>query len=144
MRFYRKVDFVKEIEIEAKVENLYIVLDFINDGLNKLECPLMARKHIEIAAEEIFVNISNYAYSPEVGTATIRVEIEDDPMAVCMIFIDGGVQYDPLKKEDPDITLPAEDRPIGGLGIFMTKKCMDDIMYTYENGKNILTLKKNL
>ena len=61
-----------------------------------------------------------------------------------LTFIDNGKPYDPLKKADPDITLPANERPIGGLGIFMVKKTMDDVNYEYADGKNILRLKKNI
>ena len=78
------------------------------------------------------------------GNAIIRVEVSDEPVAVTMTFIDNGKPYDPLAKEDPDVTLSAEERAIGGLGIFMTKKAMDLITYEYKDGRNILTLRKNL
>ena len=99
---------------------------------------------IDVAVEEIFVNIANYAYNPDIGSAGITVETQEDPLSVVITFTDGGVPYDPLKKPDPDVTLPAEERQIGGLGIYMVKKSMDDISYDYKDGKNILTLKKNL
>ena len=94
--------------------------------------------------EEIFINIARYAYRPEQGKATVRVEVSGDPVCVSITFVDHGVPYDPLAKDDPDISLSAEDREIGGLGIFMTKQLMDDVAYTYKNGQNILTLKKQL
>ena len=97
---------------------------------------------INIAVEEIFVNIAHYAYNPEVGPATIRVEILEDPLAVSLTFIDQGTPYDPLAKEDPDVTLAADERTIGGLGIFMVKKSMDDVKYEYKEGSNILTIVK--
>ena len=99
---------------------------------------------IEVAAEEIFVNIASYAYAPGKGRATIRVEVSDDPVTVCLTFIDQGMPYDPLSMKDPDVSLPAEDRPVGGLGVFMVKKTMDDVTYEYKDGKNILRMKKNL
>jgi anti-sigma regulatory factor (Ser/Thr protein kinase) len=98
---------------------------------------------IEIAAEEVFVNIANYAYAPDKGRATVRVEVSGDPVMVTITFIDQGMPYDPLEREDPDVTLKAEDRPVGGLGIFMVKKTMDDVSYEYKNGRNILKLKKS-
>ena len=103
-----------------------------------------ARMQIELAVEEIFVNIANYAYAPEIGRATVRVVVSDEPLTVTITFLDRGVPYDPLKKDDPDVTLSAADREIGGLGIFMTKKVMDDVSYEYKDGQNILTLKKRL
>jgi len=105
---------------------------------------MKAQAQIDIAIDELFGNIAQYAYNPETGPATVRVEVQEDPMAVIITFIDHGVPYDPLKNEDPDITLSAEERKIGGLGIFMVKKTMDEISYQYKNGQNILTIKKKL
>ena len=105
---------------------------------------MKAQMQIDIAIDELFGNIARYAYNPEVGPATVRVEVLNDPLAVEITLIDGGIPYDPLKKEDPDITLSAEQREIGGLGIFMVKKSMDSITYEYKDGKNILAIKKNL
>ncbi len=133
-----------EMEIEAKSERLPEVLSFIEQHLEACACPAKLRMQIAIAAEEIFVNIANYAYAPKVGKATVRVEISEDPIRVTLIFVDNGKPFDPTKKNDPDISLPAEERDIGGLGIFMTKKIMDDVIYEYADGKNILTLKKEL
>jgi anti-sigma regulatory factor (Ser/Thr protein kinase) len=99
---------------------------------------------INIAIDELFSNIAHYAYNPETGDATVRVEVIEDPMAVIITFIDNGVPYDPLKQKDPDTTLPAEERELGGLGIYMVKKTMDDITYEYKDGKNILSIKKHL
>ena len=105
---------------------------------------MKAQTQIEIAVEEIFINIASYAYAPDKGMATVRVEVSGDPVAVTITFVDHGVPYDPLAKEDPDVTLSAEERGIGGLGIFMTKKLMDDVAYEYKDGKNTLTLKKQI
>ena len=99
---------------------------------------------IDIAIDELFGNIVHYAYNPEVGPVTVRVEVTEDPLAVSITFIDNGVPYDPLAKTDPDVTLSAEEREIGGLGIFMVKKSMDEISYEYRSGQNILTIKKNM
>lgn len=133
-----------ELEIEAETENLNEVQAFVEEHLRAADCPMNAKMQIDVAVEEIFVNIASYAYAPEKGKATVRVEVSEDPVAVAITFLDGGMPYDPLARKDPDITLSAEERGIGGLGIFMTKEMMDDVVYEYKDGKNILTLKKNL
>lgn len=135
---------MNELNIEAKLDNMSTVLDFVNQHLERLDCPMKAQMQIEVAVEELYVNIAHYAYNPEVGSATIRVEVQEDPLAVIITFIDNGIPYDPLKKEDPDVTLSAEERQIGGLGIYMVKKSMDDISYEYKDGQNILKIKKNI
>ena len=135
---------MKELTIAAKVENIEAVTDFVNEQLEALDCPMKAQMQIDIAIDELFGNIAHYAYNPEVGYATVRVEVIEDPLAVVITFIDNGVPYDPLAKADPDTTLSAEERDIGGLGIYMVKKSMDDITYEYKAGQNILIIKKNL
>ncbi len=132
------------LDVEAVSSNLPSVVGFVNSRLDAFDCSPKAQMQIELAVEEIFVNIANYAYAPDVGRATVRVGVTDDPLTVSITFIDRGVPYDPLKKSDPDVTLAAGDREIGGLGIFMTKKVMDDVTYEYKDGQNILTLKKRL
>ncbi len=133
-----------ELEIEAATERLPDVQSFIGERLEKVDCPFKAQMQIGVAVEEIFVNIAHYAYAPDKGCATVRVEVNEAPVSVSITFIDHGVPYDPLKKDDPDVALPADAREIGGLGIFMTKKLMDDVAYEYRDGQNILTLRKNL
>lgn len=135
---------MKKITVPAKTEELDRVLDFVNETLEGTDCSMRIQTQIDIAVEEIFVNIANYAYNPEIGKAEIVVEITEKPVTVAITFEDSGVPYNPLEKQDPDITLNAEERDIGGLGIFMAKKSMDDIEYTYRDGKNILTIKKAL
>ena len=133
-----------EMETEAVVENLDEVLGFIDEHLDAADCSPKVAMQIRLAAEEIFVNIASYAYQPEKGKAIVRVEITEDPLTVAITFIDHGIPYDPLKKADPDITLSAEERDIGGLGVFLAKKTMDDVTYEYKDGQNILKLKKSL
>jgi len=135
---------VKELHIAATVENIEKVTDFVNEQLEGLNCPVKARMQIDIAIDELFGNIAHYAYKPDVGDATVRVEVVESPLSVIITFIDGGVPYDPLTAADPDTTLSAEERAIGGLGIFMVRKSMDEISYRYENGSNILSIRKNL
>lgn len=133
-----------ELDILAVRENLPKVLGFVDEQLTKYECSRKTITQVDVAVEEIFVNISSYAYDPEVGPATVRAEIQEDPLAVVISFIDGGVQYDPLAKPDPNLSIPVKERRKGGLGIFVVKKTMDDISYEYVDGKNILTIKKKL
>ena len=135
---------MKELTIAAKVENIEAVTDFVNEQLEALDCWMKAQMQIDIAIDELFGNIAHYAYNPEIGKATVRVEVIEDPLAVTITFIDNGVPYDPLAKADPDTTLSAEEREIGGLGIYMVKKSMDDITYEYKDGQNILKIKKHI
>lgn len=135
---------MKELTIAATVENIEIVTDFVNEQLEALNCPMKAQMQIDIAIDELFGNIAHYAYHPEVGSATVRVETEQDPRIVVITFIDGGVPHDPLMAADPDVTQSVQERQLGGLGIYMVKKSMDAITYEYKDGKNILTIKKKL
>ncbi len=135
---------VNELEIEAVQENLPRLTGFVDDLLAAAKCPAKARMQIGVAVEEIFTNIANYAYGPEKGTATVQLEVSEEPAAVVLTFVDRGVPYNPLSRDDPDVALPADKREIGGLGIFLTKKLMDDVSYEYRDGRNILTLKKKL
>ena len=135
---------MKELTVAATVENIGTVTDFVNEQLEAVDCPMKAQMQIDIAIDELFGNIAHYAYHPEVGNAIVRVEVTQEPMAVIITFIDGGVPYDPLKATDPDTILSADERQMGGLGIYMVKKSMDAITYEYRDGKNILTIKKKL
>lgn len=135
---------MKELTIEATVENIETVTDFVNGELEAYDCPMRAQIQIDVAIDELFGNIAHYAYDPTTGPATVRVEVVQDPLSVHITFIDGGKPFDPLARMDPDITASAEDRDIGGLGIFMVKKTMDDIRYEYKDGQNILTIIKHL
>ncbi len=133
---------MSELTLEAKVENLDEVLAFVDKILEELDCSPKTQMQIDVSVEELFVNIANYAYAPGTGPATIRVTKQNDPKGVAITFIDSGVPYNPVAKEDPDITLSAEERQIGGLGIYMAKKSMDSIEYEYTDGQNMLTIKK--
>lgn len=135
---------MKELTIDATLENIPVVTDFVNEQLESLDCPMKAQIQISIAIDELFSNIARYAYNPQTGPATVQVEVTESPMAVIITFIDEGKPYDPLAKEDPDITLSAEEREVGGLGIYMVKKSMDDITYEYKDGHNILKIKKSI
>ena len=133
-----------EMRTEASVEKLPQVLAFIKQKLEALRCSVKIQGQIVVAAEEIFVNIASYAYAPGTGDALVRLEASEDLREVSLTFIDWGIPFNPLAKPDPDVTLPAEERKIGGLGIFMTKKLMDDVTYEYSDGRNVLTMRKKL
>ncbi len=135
---------VKELKIEATLENIEVVTDFINEQLDTLDCPMKAQIQISVAIDELMSNIAHYAYAPETGIVTVQFSVEESPKAVFITFIDSGVPYDPLATSDPDISLSAEERNIGGLGIFMVKKTMDRMSYEYKDGQNIMSIKKNL
>ena len=135
---------MSELTIEAKTENLDKVLEFVDSILEEQDCPPKVQMQIDVAVEEIFVNIAHYAYKAEVGMATITIKTLNDPVAVEITFADSGIPFDPLMKPDPDVTQSADERQIGGLGIYMVKKSMDDVRYEYHEGKNIFTIVKNL
>ena len=135
---------MKELTLAATLENIEAVTDFVNEQLELLDCPMKAQMQIDIAIDEIFSNIARYAYAPGSGDATVRVETESNPPAVMITFIDAGIPYNPLTKEDPDTKLSAEEREIGGLGIYMVKKSMDAMEYAFEDGCNKLSIKKIL
>lgn len=137
----------KELEITALVENLPNVLEFVVEQLEANDCSMKNQLQIEVAVEELFVNIAHYAYAPETGSAKIIVETADTPQpspSVSITFMDKGMPFDPLAKQDPDVSLSAEKRKIGGLGIYMVKKSMDNVSYEYSDGYNILTITKSL
>ena len=133
-----------ELTIKATVANLEKVLAFVDTELEQIDCPMKTQMQIDIAVEELYVNIATYAYAPGEGEATIQVETTQAPGTVTITFLDRGVPYDPLAKPDPDVTLSAAERQIGGLGIYMSKKNMDDMKYEYRDGQNILTITKKL
>ena len=135
---------MKEITLDAELGNLDEVLAFVDSQLKELECPVKAQMQIDVAVEEIFVNIASYAYEQQPGSATIRMEIRQNPKSAEITFLDRGIPYNPVEKEDPDVSLPIEKRRIGGLGIYMVKKSMDEMLYERRDGYNILTIIKKI
>ena len=135
---------MRELTIEASVDNLSKVLAFLDEHLENAGCSMKSRMQIDLAVEELFVNIAHYAYGKGRGNATVCLEISRDPAEAVITFIDQGVAYNPLTKEDPDVSLPLGERQIGGLGIFISKKVMDHIAYKYKDGRNILRISKRL
>lgn len=133
----------KEITVVATVESIETVTDFVNEQLEAVDCPMKSQMQIDIAIDEILSNIAHYAYEEKYGEATVRVELSENPKSAVLTFIDRGVPYDPLAHAEPDTTLSADEREIGGLGIFMVKKTMDEVTYEYKGGTNILKIRKN-
>ena len=138
------MDRMQELHLMASDETLYTVLDAIEAHLDKNHCPEAIKTQILIAAEEIYVNIAHYAYGGKEGEARVQIEVSQDTRMCRIEFRDKGIPYNPLEKTDPDITLSAEERSIGGLGIYMVKQSMDRVEYRHEDGYNILTMEKNL
>ena len=128
----------------AKTESLSDVLGFVDQKLDSFECPMKIQMAVCVAIEEVFVNVAHYAYGEGQGDMCLGIGFDEKSRTVTFRMTDKGVPFDPLQKPDPDITLSAEDREVGGLGIFIAKKTMDSISYAYENGENILTMIKKL
>jgi len=133
-----------ELTVDATIENITSVTAFVEEQLEVMDCPMKTVMQINIVIDELFSNIANYAYPSGAGPATVRIEALEEPKAVKITFIDKGIPYNPLLNEEPDVTLSAEERKVGGLGIFLVKKSVDDISYEYQNGQNILQIVKRL
>ncbi len=130
--------------MEADTKNLEQVISFINTELERKQCSDKIRYEIDIAVEEIYVNIASYAYSPETGMAWIRCDTEEQPQQIVIQFLDSGRPYNPLERPDPDVDLCLEERQTGGLGIYLVKQSMTSVDYEYRGGKNIFTIRKEL
>lgn len=135
---------MKTLTTAADIDKLDRVIDFLEECLEDTGCMARTKMQLELSAEEIFSNIVNYAYPGGTGMVQITVEMLSDPDRICIVFSDSGIPFDPLQKPDPDTTDLLNSRRIGGLGIFMVKKQMDSVSYTYRNGHNILTIEKML
>ncbi|MBR1751586.1 MAG: ATP-binding protein [Ruminococcus sp.] len=135
---------MRELTVSADKDRLDEVIAFVDGFLEELDCPVKIQMKLELAVEEIFVNIASYAYENGEGKVHITLDADKDRKAVTFVFKDSGIKYDPLSKADPDVSLSAEQRQIGGLGIFLTKKIADAIKYEYIDGSNVLTIEKSL
>ena len=135
---------MKTFDCDSTISNVDKVISFINDELDRVNCPQKTKVQIDVAIDELFSNIANYAYNPNVGDVTVTMETHENTRSVVITFIDKGKPYDPLKKDDPNVNASLNEREIGGLGIYIVKKSMDDVQYEYKDGKNILTIKKNI
>ena len=130
---------MNELIIEAKIENMNAVQEFINTQIK--DCSQSIQNQIGLVIDEIFSNIANYAYGTADGDALIRIVVDDD---IILEFEDSGEPYNPLLNEDPDTTLDIDERAIGGLGFFLVKDTMDSVAYRHEGNKNILTIRKRI
>lgn len=135
---------MKELCVDAAIENIEMVTEFVNKQLEKLHCLPRIQHQIDVAVDELFSNIALYAYRSQKGKVTVQVEVIENPLCVNICFIDNGVPFNPLAKENPDIMLSLEERPIGGLGIYIVKKSMDSVSYAYKDGQNIVQIQKRL
>ena len=135
---------MKEITLEARVENIERVTAFVDEALEELGCSMRSQMQIDVAIDEIFGNIARYAYAPAGGPATVQMDFDPAAGMVSLTFRDQGIPYNPETKEDPDTTLPAEERAIGGLGIFLVKKTMDAMTYHREGDSNVLVIRKKI
>lgn len=136
---------MKELKTLATLEHLNEVLSFLEENLEEMGCSMKQSMRVQVAVEELFVNIANYAYPGCTdGQVTMKLEKVEEPAAVRITLIDSGIPYDPLAKPDPNVTLSAEERQIGGLGIYMVKQSMDEMFYEYRDGQNCLTLEKRI
>ena len=135
---------MKELTLPVSRTNIPAITEFINRELERMDCDLKTMAQIDIAIDELYSNIAKYGFDDDGGEVTVTLEIESEPRVVSISFMDEGRPFNPLRKDDPDITLPARERKIGGLGIYMVKKSMDDVRYEYREGKNILTIRKLL
>ena len=144
MRAKKAVRRMIELTTSADQKNIPAVIEFVNRELDALDCSMKTEARIDIAIDEIYSNIVKYGYEEEGGEVTVSFDVLEDPLVMTLSFLDQGKPFNPLESKDPDTTLSAKERKIGGLGIFMVKKTMDDIRYEYRDGKNILTIRKTL
>lgn len=139
-----EMDIARELVVEAKVDNLPQVNAFVEEIISPLMPSVKVQLQLELAVEEIFVNIANYAYGDGAGQAVIKATVLDSPKGIELVFQDEGVPYNPLEREAPDPNQSLEERAIGGWGIFLVKKNVDEVSYAYAGGKNILTIRKKI
>ena len=134
----------KELNVKATLENLHTVLGFIEENLELVECPMKIAMKIVVCVEEIYVNVASYAYDEASGDCRLELVVDDaTPNRVNITILDEGKPFNPLEKEDPDTTLDADEREIGGLGIFMVKNIMDTISYERKGENNIIIMEKS-
>lgn len=136
----------KELEVEATLDNLATVLRFVEAEAEKAGCPKKETKQLAVAIEELYVNVASYAYAPATGICIVKLQTSAESETggwIRILLKDHGKKFNPLLQEAPDITLSADDRPVGGLGILMVKELVDRLEYMHENGENILSVEKH-
>ena len=135
---------MKELTVTATLDSIPQVTAFVDELLEAADCPMKAQMQIDIAVDELFSNIARYAYPDGRGQVTVQLTLRQAPTAAEITFIDSGIPFDPLAMKEPDTTLSAEERGVGGLGIHLVKKTMSDVHYARIDGKNMLTIRKVL
>ena len=135
---------MKKITMSAKIENIGVITGELDAWFEENNVPRKVMLEMDVALDEILSNIAFYAYGDGTGDMTVEASMKDDGKTLRLVFSDNGIPFDPLKKEDPDITISAEERKIGGLGIFMVKKTMDHMSYERKGDSNILVIEKIL
>ena len=138
---------MRSAAVEASMEHLNRVMSVTEEILEQAGCGEDDRRLIGISVEELFTNIASYAYGESKGKVWLTWDIRragEDRKEAVIRFQDEGFPYDPFEREDPDLNLPVEKRPVGGLGIFMVKQFMDDIGYEYKEGRNVTVIRKTI
>ena len=135
---------MKELTIKAVIENLPAVTAFLDEILEGADCSMKAQMQLDVAMDELFGNIARYAYAPGEGDATVRINVDAETRVAEVTLIDSVIPFNPLEASQPDTSASAEDRPIGGLGIFLVRKTMDDVSYVRDGDRNVLTLRKKI
>lgn len=130
--------------MSAKIENIGTITEELNAWFEENDVSMKVILQIDVVLDEMLSNIAFYAYGDKPGDMTVEASMINDNKTLRLVFSDTGIPFDPLKKPDPDITLSAEERKIGGLGIFMVKKTMDHVSYERRDDTNIFTVEKNL
>lgn len=133
---------MRELTVTATMDQIPVITAFVEEELERRQCPPKIRLQLELVIDELISNIVRYAYGDDGGDITVQLEWEEDPAAVVLTFVDQGVPYDPLQRQDPDVSLPAEQRQNGGLGIFLVKQLMDRLEYQFTDGQNVFTVWK--
>ena len=135
---------MKTLTLKAELDRIGEVVAFIEEQLEAVDCPMKTQMQIDMAVDELFSNIAHYAYGDGTGDATVTFDFDPETCMASVTFEDSGVPYDPLKKTDPDVSLSAEERQVGGLGIFLVKKTMDAMEYERRDDRNVLTIRKKI
>ena len=135
---------MRELTLKAAIENLPAVTSFLDEILEAAGSSMKSQMQLDVAMDELFGNIARYAYVPGEGDATVRVSVDEANRVAEITLIDRGVPFNPLEALPPDTTASAADRPIGGLGIFLVRKTMDEMTYAREEDRNVLTLRKKI
>ena len=135
---------MKEITLKAVIENIPLATAFVDEALEEVGCSMKAQMQIDVAMDELFCNVARYADGSEEGDATVQFDFDMSTRTASITLIDSGKPFDPLSVTEPDTTSSAADRPIGGLGIFLVRKTMDEMSYQYLDGRNRLTIRKRV